>query len=307
MIVRDDFLAGEEAKGSKWACYVSSSGSLYTSNTGHTGHGYANIVLANNEALVCRKHRDGASGSYWCEHLKQAIAHPAFFENMTQTLEPQFSFQLRVVDSVFVEVLVDRVNDTTVMIRVAGHNETSIGLVMPQYEGLPVIREMVLNHYDEWTVASPTMCTSTQHWRANNSAFGLKDKICLDSEKMCYPCAARTAQAMRQVDAPESQDNGFSTLPPSTPKKIPPGTAVYTTPEGELSPFAGGNPTTVGSTRSSDGAVWDGTCWVNHGERTTSEVEVPFNLTTADQAFASSLDQKTWHEFYVTLEAKDKS
>lgn len=289
MIVGTDYLAGDEAQGSLWSCYVSSSGHLHVSATGHTGSGHANIVLANNQALVCRKHRVDASGSYWCEHIETAIAHPALLENLTQTIgKSTFALQLRIKEDVFASVMFHSVTEATYSVSVAGHNENSIGLVMPEYEGLLVVREMVVNHYDEWTAASKTMCTSTQHWRATNAVFGLKDKVCLDAEKMCYPCAARTAQAMRQVDAPETQDNGFSTLPPSTPKKVP------------LSPFAGGNPTTVGSTRSSDGAVWDGTCWVNHGRR--SDVSLPFNLGSA---FASAVDEATWYEFRQHLDAKD--
>lgn len=95
-----------------------------------------------------------------------------------------------------------------------------VGFIDPTIEGLPVVREMILDNVSGWQLDQKNMdglCTSGSHWkRASRSRKPtLGDKLCLLEEKMCYTCATEAVKAAQAATELENQA-GFASLDPAT-------------------------------------------------------------------------------------------
>jgi hypothetical protein len=197
-----------------------SSGKKILSNTDDR---WAYIELTSNGEIVCRSHvTDIAKGRYWCSHfndITEESATDALFLRVLMKTKDIHSFQmiLWITEDILkvISFNKDYGENWTISLGFQSFSSHAIAIITPEYEGLEVVRQSVISHYESWDAASLTMCQSSQHFRTlSTKTVTLKDRMCLDELKMCYSCAKRSFDAVMSANLP-ANDGGFDSLPKS--------------------------------------------------------------------------------------------
>ncbi len=247
------------------------------------------LIFDTDHNLVCR-HGDLGVTSYhmYCTHLDTLKRMPVVDARVMSELtkhyfatynEGYLTLPIQVQHMVFKDVTLVEAGES-IAVGIPGYNDLTVGYIDTAYEGLTVLQAMIIDHYEAWTEASLTMCTSSNHWKSAGSKSGrraptLEDKVCLDQERMCFQCCYRSAEALSVATAPESGGRGFDSLPKSSttavyPKASPVAknfTPTITASSDQVYLQSGinslGGPLTTGTSAYFNGTlhVWNGTTW----------------------------------------------